>query len=481
MAADLVLVIDPSRTIHRMVDSALSKEGFEVVCQGTSQAAAEFLSQRQPQLVLLETATPGLAENGVFAILSALTRAENGATLILSTADTGQGVDFATRHGIVYASVLEKPFAAKALKVTVGKLMQSAAPAQPTTPLPQATPPPLPPAAAHPPAPSAVPTMPAGMPPPPPSRPRITPAAAPLIGESVRTPLPPPVPAPAVTPAPAPIPAPAIAPPPPVPAPVATPATAPRQGLAEYEFDCPAALVSGREALVYLNNAKVTGLLSITSEEESVLVFFNEGEVCFLSSDNPTIYLGDATSPWKKTSENSLAAYEEQGRTGKPFILTLNQLEVRLHSNQLKTMLRRAGEDALVRALFTRKTRLRFQTLQALPEYTQEFEQSFSLIQLLLLSYRAVRGWETIEKEIAHSGVVVNFTRYFEGYADQLDLNDVEAKVISCVDGHHSVAEIAQETGLSTLEVGAVLYGFIRLGLIAVTLIPDSTAVVSPM
>jgi hypothetical protein len=325
----------------------------------------------------------------------------------------------------------------------------------------------------------------------------MTPSAATMLESVARahTPSIPPVipPAPVATSA-EPKPTPIVAPPiPPVEPPVAVVAAAPvalpipepepefAPAEPDYEFDCPAALVSGREALVYLNNTKDTGLLTILSQDEAVHVYFNEGQVCFLSTDNPTLYLGEMVSPWKKTSADSLAAYEEQGQTGKPYVITLNQQEVRLRSTQLTTMIRRAGEEALVRALFTRQTRLRFRRLAQLPAFTTEFAQGYSLLQLLLLSYRAVRGWETIEKEIAHSGVVVNYTRYFERYADQLDLSDTEAKVIASVDGHRTIAEIAQESGCSTLEVGAVLYGFIRLGLIAVTMIPDSNAIVSPM
>lgn len=526
MAADLVLLIDPSKTIHRMVESALTRDGMEVVTAGTAQAALDLLGQRQPELVLLECAMPALAETGVFAILAALTRSETGATLVLISADPGQAEATASKQGIVYASVLEKPFAAKALKVLVGKLSgQKTTPKAPAS-LPQATPPPLPPRTSHPAGPSA---LPASMPPPPPAamRPRMTPSAASFlqgpppaavpntdaVASGGTPPLPPPAPvvAPRTTPVAAPaLAAPAPTAPPPIPAPVQTPVTPPAPAPApaktrgtvtvkaapeptpepapapaapapSYEFDVPAALVSGREALVYLNHSKDTGVLKIVSEEETVQVYFKAGEVLFLSTDNPTIYLGDTTSPWKKTSANSLAAYEEQVKTGKPYIITLNQAEVRLTSNQLTTMVRRAGEEALVRALFVRNTRLRFRRLETLPEYVEQFAQTYSTLQLLLLSYRAVRGWETIEKEIAHSGVVVNFTRYFDSYADQLDLSDTEAKVIASVDGEKTVAEIAQATNCSTLEVGSVLYGFIRLGLITVTMIPDSNAIVSPM
>jgi hypothetical protein len=238
----------------------------------------------------------------------------------------------------------------------------------------------------------------------------------------------------------------------------------------KYEIDCPTALVSGREVLVFVGQQEWTGVCNIYCEEEVVEIFFQNGEVQLISSNNPGLYALDEDVPWKEQMVSE--AMEEQSISGAPLFITLNNREVRMTTGKLSRILRDCGEEALKRALAIRTTRIRFKKLPRLPDFAEQHALSYSMFQLLLVSYRTVQSWERIQTIIPSPGTIPSATNYLETLADELDFNDDELEVIQHIDGQTSCAEIISNIGKDPLVTASIICGLGKLGLVTPVYVP---------
>ncbi len=244
-------------------------------------------------------------------------------------------------------------------------------------------------------------------------------------------------------------------------------------GSGKYEIDVPAALVSGREVLVFISQQEWTGLCNIYCEEEVVEVFFVQGDIQMITSNNASIYVVDEEIPWRE--ELILEAIEEQSISGQPLFITLNSREVRLTRAKIQRMVRKCGEEAIKRALAQRTTRIRFKKLAQMPDYVQHYGETQSMFQLLLVSYRVPQPWDRIAALVPNPGVIPGPTDYLESLGDELEFNDTEIEVIQYLDEQTSVGDIIRDLGKSARDVASTLCALSKLGLVELVYVPDES------
>ncbi len=472
-----ILIIDDSETIRRMAKSVLEGEGYNVTVAGTGAEGLQRVQLDAPRLVISEAAMPDMDNGEMIAQLAAAQRNDNGLGVMFMSADP-EATSRQAEGTVKVAEILEKPFAAKALKSKVGRFFnppgkrgEEVAHANERLPLPpelvrtpeahhEADTGSIPPVPAGESAESVSPAEPSVEPgsrvtPMQPSRRRLTqvqPATSlvqPHRGPGAQR-----VVAPAGAGA----------------NPVAASGVGP-SAAGQYEIDVPAALVSGREVLVYVNREKLTGQCSISLDEESILIFTKDGEVRLVTSNNPENYADGAENPWR--DELYDAAAEEQRMSGKPVFIALNQKEVRVTLAKMKRMLREQGEACVKRAFATRSARLRFKRMQHLPDFVEHFSDPTPMLQLLMVSYRITQPVANIITELPNTGVIVVPSTFFRNYRDQIQLSPEEEKLCEFVDGERAVLEAALAAGLDLQEAASIIYGFLKLGLMTIVHVPQ--------
>lgn len=190
----IVLLIDPSRTIRRVVEMAFKASGHDIVAADSAAAGKEAVVRYDPAVVLLNYRLPDAPGLELLGALRADPATSGVPIVVLGGTYEAFDADRARQTGA--SSVLLKPFKTEALRQTVDGLISGAgvpATAQPAVSqpagVPQAPPPPPPaPQGMRPPAPMAVPPAPMAAPrapmAPPPAAPRMVPPPAPPVRQA---------------------------------------------------------------------------------------------------------------------------------------------------------------------------------------------------------------------------------------------------------------------------------------------------------
>jgi len=84
---------------------------------------------------------------------------------------------------------------------------------------------------------------------------------------------------------------------------------------------------------------------------------------------------------------------------------------------------------------------------------------------LLMEAARRLDEWRVLTKKIPSTDMVPEFM-VLDNREGQINLNTMEWLILSKIDGHRSIKQIAQGSSLSAFDVSKILYGLIAAGLI---------------
>jgi len=92
---------------------------------------------------------------------------------------------------------------------------------------------------------------------------------------------------------------------------------------------------------------------------------------------------------------------------------------------------------------------------------------------LLMEAARRLDEWRVLSKKIPSTDLIPEFV-ILENREGQINLNTMEWLILSKIDGHRSIKNIAGGSGLSPFDVSKILYGLIAAGLIRLKEAPKS-------
>ena len=125
METPLILVIDDSLTIRKMVECHLSQAGYNVAAAATAEAGLEMALQRRPDLILLDHQLPGTTGEDVCRQLL-----EHDQTARIPVVISSAMRNRAFAHYTEFANVVDqipKPFTPELLKSGVANALQTGA------------------------------------------------------------------------------------------------------------------------------------------------------------------------------------------------------------------------------------------------------------------------------------------------------------------------------------------------------------------
>jgi hypothetical protein len=94
---------------------------------------------------------------------------------------------------------------------------------------------------------------------------------------------------------------------------------------------------------------------------------------------------------------------------------------------------------------------------------------------LLMEAARRLDEWRVLSKKIPSTDLIPEFV-LLENREGQINLNTMEWLILSKIDGHRSIKNIAGGSGLSPFDVSKILYGLIAAGLIKLKEAPKGAA-----
>jgi CheY-like chemotaxis protein len=124
MSAPLILVIDDSATIRKMVDSHLSQEGYRVMLAPNGEVGFEMACELKPDLILLDHQLPGTTGIEVCRKIIAVPECESIPFLVSSTLRKQAYIEYMDVPNVVDS--LPKPFKPEMLKVSVANALETA-------------------------------------------------------------------------------------------------------------------------------------------------------------------------------------------------------------------------------------------------------------------------------------------------------------------------------------------------------------------
>ncbi len=219
------------------------------------------------------------------------------------------------------------------------------------------------------------------------------------------------------------------------------------------------------QLLNVINLARKTGALTLSGPEGAAVVFFKEGRLVYAARDGQETPLtamllraGRLTEEQARTIEkrSDVASDKELG------LLLVNAGYV--SQRDILQSIRRNILD-LVYPLFTwGEGVFRFEPNQ-LPG-ADKLTAPIDLENVILEGSRRLREWEMLQDEIPSMDVALKFVKRPDADLRNINLSADEWRVISVIDPHKSIRQIAKQIGLTDFQMRKIVYGLLSAGLV---------------
>lgn len=230
---------------------------------------------------------------------------------------------------------------------------------------------------------------------------------------------------------------------------------------------CPSSLVPLDGVLRHLHADRVTGELRIELEEETILVGYEQGQVVLITSNQPRNYCAGAACDFQTVPHVVIGeAVRAQQELSLPFFLSLKEAGHLPAEASLETLLRRQGYQCLKRAFKAAQSTAVFSPLARLSATARACKMHFPLSQCLLVCYRTVDDWFTLEKLFPDMEATLVPSAGMEGQLEELDLEPEESRLLEALRPGRTVPEISEANGLKPFEACQILFRLIKLGLV---------------
>lgn len=228
---------------------------------------------------------------------------------------------------------------------------------------------------------------------------------------------------------------------------------------------------SERHVLTHLHAEGATGELRMVVPEETITLWFDGGTVAAISSNHPRFYCAGSVYPFLQVPHAVVsAAMLAQRDTSVPFFVTAARRGVQPEGVDPGKLLRESGHRCMIRVYAAAECRFSFRplTTEELPTFARETSPhrvNFFLPQLLLESYRTVNDWQHLQQVIPRLELFVGRTAYDPAYLEELQLDALETDLLARMDFRHTVAQLQEGLGQPLFEVCRAIYCLARLDL----------------
>ncbi len=216
------------------------------------------------------------------------------------------------------------------------------------------------------------------------------------------------------------------------------------------------------DVLQLLSLGQKSGCLALTDRSSFGYIYFERGDVCYASIVNRRDRLGDLlVKNGLVDAEVLAAAVESQGTRAARRLGEILVERGAISREQLERYIRVQIEEAVYHLFTWTEGSFYFEADQRPEEGAMLV--AISAEGLLLEGARRVDEWSLIEKKIPSLDLVFALDADAEGLRGA-ELTEEQRSILPLLDGHRSVGEIVEESGLVEFQVGKAIFGLLQAG-----------------
>ncbi len=209
-----------------------------------------------------------------------------------------------------------------------------------------------------------------------------------------------------------------------------------------------------------------TGALLLEQPLRTTTLYLRRGEVVLITHNRPEEYLRNGPVDVRALPEGSLSELlRELRRSGRPVYVGLVEAGL-LAPGELAGALHAQGRRALVEAANAGPGRFEWRDTRSLPDWVESHGRAHSLDQLRLERLREVDDWTQVELHVGSLDLVFRRAEAFSARIQRLEPNENERRVLTVINGRHTVQQVIERTGLPTFEVFHVLFRLSQMELV---------------
>ncbi|MBN2124309.1 MAG: DUF4388 domain-containing protein [Deltaproteobacteria bacterium] len=216
--------------------------------------------------------------------------------------------------------------------------------------------------------------------------------------------------------------------------------------------------------LLKLHHDEMTGVVTVKDDRRALRIYLNRGHVVYADGVDKDTQLLQEIGAKRKLDEGLMEELKDV-KDKDPQSLGRVLIERKLISQSvwgrfLEIKVKSVLNAALVMDsadLGFSKTDLRIPPINFI---------DCNMVQLLLDSIRGIRNMETLKRLIPEDGIVFAHAPQAEELKAGFPLSPSEHSILSVIDGHRTVEEIAETTGMDRENIYRLLYLLLSLGLI---------------
>lgn len=212
-----------------------------------------------------------------------------------------------------------------------------------------------------------------------------------------------------------------------------------------------------------------TGCLHLTHADDMASLYFDRGKLIAAARSNGQAKIADLLvrkgKLTQQQADEAIAARPQSTDSNLSTVIVEMQL---LPANELQNTLQQHIEDSVYSLFGWAEGEFRFEQNQR-PEWDAPILLApLQVENLIMEGVRRIDEWGRIKDRIPSTDMIVRFIEQPGEKAKGVNLAPEEWRVFARINGKHTLAEIAQKTGLSEFDVCRIVYGFLTAGLVEV-------------
>lgn len=228
--------------------------------------------------------------------------------------------------------------------------------------------------------------------------------------------------------------------------------------------------ISMDELLQLLASGKHTGRLALHSPHSVLDLYFKNGLIAFVdphSFNQRLIQTEGRLSKWREIPQDVLnRANERRATENIPVLLGLRDLGF-FKDEELRFHLRNIGIELVYNHLQEgKRCAFSYEAMEELPDFVEGNLCSIPVMPLLLEGHKRIDEWRRIRRVFPNLDDAIQPTGDMFQAIAELPLDVIAIKALTLVTGANSFRDIADATGLNNFDLGMMLVGFARQGIL---------------
>lgn len=225
------------------------------------------------------------------------------------------------------------------------------------------------------------------------------------------------------------------------------------------------------DILQMISIQKLTGCLSLISNENKTNVFFRNGWVVFVSYwEDLNESLGDMLVNAGKLSRIQLQHFLKEKGSLKDVLINKRLIAI----DELRELVKRYSEEFIYKLFSIIKGSFQF-TNDILPMDMNDIITELPTNDIILEGVRRIDEWQLINKKLRNREAVLKRLITDAEELGEITLSDKELEIFSFVDGRRDINQIIKDSKMSEFEVCKVLYVLLSANLLAVASNPSKS------